>query len=186
MAHLRRSVDSAGGFHSTVSPRAPSMSTTSRLTCRRCPTPCCDSRWRMRTRVVDSPPNPRLDAPHSGVTALAQARKALRHRARIRRGGTGRRFGRRGWLLVGRPRSTAALPCSNCPRARRLSRGPRALRKPAVARKSYASSGLTRGPEGGTEMAQRVQPGNSLRPTPHRGAANSGVRLAKDAEGWHR
>jgi hypothetical protein len=70
-----------------------------------------------------------------------------------------------------RPLLTAASPCSNCPRARRLSRGPRALRRPAGASKSYASSGSTRGPEGGTEMAQEVQPNNSFKPTPLRGAA---------------
>jgi hypothetical protein len=71
----------------------------------------------------------------------------------------------------GRPRSTVALPCSNCPRTRRPSRGPRALRKPAGASKSYASSGSTRGPEGGIEMAQKVQPNNSFKPRPHCGAA---------------
>ena len=69
------------------------------------------------------------------------------------------------------PRLTATSPCSNCPRARRPSRGPRALRRPAGASKSYASSGSTRGPEGGTEMAQEVQPNNSFKPTPLRGAA---------------
>lgn len=58
----------------------------------------------------------------------------------------------------GRPRLTAASPCSNCPRARWPSRGPRALRRPAGASKSCASSGSTRGPEGGTDMAQDVQP----------------------------
>ena len=31
--------------------------------------------------------------------------------------------------------------------------------------------GSTRGPEGGTEMAQKVQPNNSFKPTPLRGAA---------------
>jgi hypothetical protein len=45
------------------------------------------------------------------------------------------------------------------------------LRRPAGASKSYASSGSTRGPEGGTEMAQEVQPNNSFKPTPLRGAA---------------
>src|SRR4029453_12136531 len=58
------------------------------------------------------------------------------------------------------PRLTAASPCSNCPRARRPSRGPRALRRPPGGSKSYGSSGSTRGPEGGTEMAQEVQPNN--------------------------
>src|SRR4029453_13205019 len=57
----------------------------------------------------------------------------------------------------GRPRLPAASPCSSCPRARRPSRGPRALRRPAGASKSYASSGSTRGPEGGTEMAQDLR-----------------------------
>jgi hypothetical protein len=37
--------------------------------------------------------------------------------------------------------------------------------------KSYASSGSTRDPQGGTDMAQEVQPDNSLNPTPLRGAA---------------
>jgi hypothetical protein len=41
--------------------------------------------------------------------------------------------------------------------------GPRALRTPAGASKSYASSGSTRGPEGGTEMAQELQPNSNVR-----------------------
>ena len=57
------------------------------------------------------------------------------------------------------------------PSREEASRGPRALRKPAGASKSYASSGSTRDPEGGTERAQRVQPNNSFKPTPLRGAA---------------
>lgn len=71
---------------------------------------------------------------------------------------------------MGAPRLTVASPFSNYPRARRPSRGPRALRRPAGASKSYAPSGSTRGPEGGTEMAQKVQPDNSFKPTPLRGA----------------
>jgi hypothetical protein len=45
------------------------------------------------------------------------------------------------------------------------------LRRPAGASKSYASSGSTRGPEGGTEMAQKVRPNNSFKPdaAPRRG-----------------
>ena len=35
--------------------------------------------------------------------------------------------------------------------------------------KSYASSGSTRSPEGGIEMAQKVRPNNSFKPTPLRG-----------------
>src|SRR5512143_3589623 len=71
----------------------------------------------------------------------------------------------------GRPRWTAASPCSNCTRARKPLRGPRALRRPAGASKSCAPSGSTRGPEGGTEMAQEVVPDNPFKPTPLRGAA---------------
>ena len=55
----------------------------------------------------------------------------------------------------GRPRLTAASLCSNYPHARRPSRGPRASRRPVVVTKSYASSGSTRSPEGGIEMAQK-------------------------------
>jgi len=50
---------------------------------------------------------------------------------------------------LGRPRSTAASPCSNCLRARRRSRGPRVSRRPAAVPKSCASLGLTRSLEGG-------------------------------------
>ncbi len=53
-----------------------------------------------------------------------------------------------------RPRSTAASPYSNCPRAMRPSRGPRASRKPVAAPRSYVSSSSTRSPKGGTCMAQ--------------------------------
>ena len=66
---------------------------------------------------------------------------------------------------------TAASLCSNYPHARRPSRGPRASRRPVVVTKSYASSGSTRSPEGGIEMAQKVRPNNSFKPTPLRGAA---------------
>ena len=45
------------------------------------------------------------------------------------------------------PPLTAALPCSNCPHARRPSCGRRASRRPAAATKSYASSGSTHSPE---------------------------------------
>ena len=58
----------------------------------------------------------------------------------------------------GRPRLMAASLCSNYPRARRPSRGRRASRRPVVVTKSYASSGSTRSPEGGIEMAQKVRP----------------------------
>src|SRR6478735_8000149 len=51
------------------------------------------------------------------------------------------------------------------------SRGPRASRRPVVVTKSYASSGSTRSPEGGMEMAQKVRPNKSFKPTPLRGAA---------------
>ena len=70
------------------------------------------------------------------------------------------------------PRSTAASPYSNCPRATRPSRGPRASRKPVVAPRSCASSGSTRSLEGGTEIAQIVRPNTSFKPTPLRGAAS--------------
>jgi len=45
------------------------------------------------------------------------------------------------------PRSTAASPCSNFPRARKPSRGPRASRRLAAAAKNCASSSSTRSPE---------------------------------------
>ena len=77
-----------------------------------------------------------------------------------------------GAAIRGRPRSTAASPYSNCPRATRPSRGLRALRKPVAAPRSCASSGSTRSPEGGTEIAQAVQPNKSFKPTPLRGAAS--------------
>ncbi len=52
-------------------------------------------------------------------------------------------------------RSMAASPCSNCPRARRPSRGPRASRRLVAATRSCVSSGSTRSPDDGTEMAQK-------------------------------
>lgn len=50
------------------------------------------------------------------------------------------------------------------------SRGPRASRRPVVVTKSYASSGSTRSPEGGMEMAQKV------RKVPRRPDANQSNR----------
>jgi hypothetical protein len=73
--------------------------------------------------------------------------------------------------LVSASGGVAEGGCSTCPRVKRPSRGPRASRRPVVVTKSYASSGSTRSPEGGIEMAQNVWPNNSFKPTPLRGAA---------------
>ena len=77
-----------------------------------------------------------------------------------------------GAAIRGRPRSTAASPYSNCPRARRQSRGPRASLKPVAAPRSCASFSSTRSLEGGTQIAQTVRPNTSFKPTPLRGAAS--------------
>src|SRR5688500_17902714 len=71
--------------------------------------------------------------------------------------------------ILGRPRSTAASPCSNCLRAMRPSRGRCASPRPVAATKNCASSRSTRSPKGSTEMARQVRPNNSFKPNPLRG-----------------
>ncbi|GIK37909.1 MAG: hypothetical protein BroJett011_17420 [Chloroflexota bacterium] len=74
--------------------------------------------------------------------------------------------------IRGRPRSTAASPYSNCPRATTPSRGLRASLKPVAAPRSCASSASTRSLEGGTEIAQTVRPNKSFKPKPRREAVS--------------
>ena len=68
------------------------------------------------------------------------------------------------------PPLDGGLTVLECPRARRPSPGPRALRRPVGASRSYACSGSTRGREGGAGMAQELRPKCSVKPTPFVGA----------------
>jgi len=69
------------------------------------------------------------------------------------------------------PTLDGGLPCWNCLRATRPSRGRRVSPRPVGATKNCASSGSTHSPKGDTEMARQVRPNNSFKPKPLRGSA---------------